>query len=224
MIEPGNIYCGDCIEVMKDIPDKSIDAVITDPPYGIGMDNSNKRVKPSRPNSYTHYPDFRYPEATWDKDRVKKIYFDEIFRISKHQMIFGANYYCEYMPPGYGWVFWDKLNGDGNCFSDGEFIFANKGVQSRRYSISQFDGLNGGKDRVHPTQKPIKLLIEIIIDFTDPNALILDPFLGSGTTAVAAIRTGRRFIGIEISQEYVNLANKRVQAEMNQLKLDLPYK
>ena len=145
------------MEIMKGFSDKQFGLALVDPPYGIGMDNSSKRTKPSRPNSYTQYPDFRYHKTDWDKNRPTQEYFDELFRISKNQIIWGANYFCEYLPSGNGWIFWNKLNGLNNCFSDGEFAFSSKGVQSRYIECSTFDGLKGGKDRIHPTQKPVAL-------------------------------------------------------------------
>lgn len=213
------IIWGDCLDVMKRLPDKSVDLCLTDPPYGIGMDNSNKRVKPSRPNSYTQYADFRYPQADWDKKPIDEEYFSEIFRISKNQIIFGANYYSEYMPNGFGWIFWDKMNGKNNDFSDGEIIFKSVGVKTKMYNCSNFNGLHGGIDKVHPTQKPLRLIKNIVADFSDENDLILDCFLGSGTTAVACVELGRRFIGIERELRYCGIARKRVDAVARQGKL-----
>jgi len=215
------LHLGDCLEVMKGIPDKSVDAVITDPPYGIGMDNSNKRTKPSRPNSYTQYPDFRYPKSDWDKLPISKSVFDAIFRISNDQVIFGANYYSSFLPSGFGWIFWDKINGDNNCFSDGEFAFASKGIQSRRFVCSAFDDLRGGKDRQHPTQKPTKLMRWVLENYTHEGDTILDPFMGSGTTGVACVQTGRNFIGIEIDEGYFKIAEKRIRDAQQQMRLPI---
>lgn len=156
-IDMKDFILGDCMEGMAKTPDKFYDLAIVDPPYGIGMDNSNKRTKPSRPNSYKHYPDFRYHKTDWDSNRPDKEYFSELFRVSKHQIIWGANYLCEYLPSSKGWIFWNKKNGLDNCFSDGEFAFSSKGVQSKYFECSPFDNLNGGKDRIHPTQKPVQL-------------------------------------------------------------------
>lgn len=215
------LHLGDCLDIMRNIPDKSIDAVITDPPYGIGMDNSNKRTKPSRPNSYTLYPEFRYHKTNWDKRPIDKIYFDEIFRTSISQVVFGANYYPTYFPHGYGWIYWDKMNGDNNCFSDGEFAFSSKGIQSRHFKCSAFDGLKGGKDREHPTQKPLALMKWIIQTYTHEGDTILDPFMGSGTTGVACVQTGRNFIGIEIDEGYFKIAEKRIHEAQQQMRLPI---
>ena len=153
------IYIENCdnMELMARYPDNYFDLAIVDPPYGIGMSNSNKRTKPSRPNSYTHYPNFRYHETNWDNAAPSEDYFTELFRVSKNQIIWGANYFCKYLPSGTGWIFWNKKNGLDNCFSDGEFAYSSKGVQSKYFECSTFHDLKGGKDRIHPTEKPVKL-------------------------------------------------------------------
>ena len=144
----------DCMRLMARYPDKHFDLAVVDPPYGIGVSNSNKRTKPSRPNSYTKYPDFRYKDADWDNARPEKVYFDELFRVSKMQIIWGANYLCEFIPSGFGWIFWNKLNGVDNNFSDGEFAFCSKGVQSRCFECSVGDGTRGGKTAYTQPKNP----------------------------------------------------------------------
>lgn len=209
----------DCMELMKEYPDKYFDLAIVDPPYGIGMDNSNKRTKPSRPNSYTNYLEFRYKEADWDKARPSKEYFDELFRVSKNQIIWGANYLNEFLPSGYGWIFWNKKNGLDNCFSDGEFAFASKGVQSRYFECSVFDGLRGGKDRIHPTEKPIALYRWLLKNYAEPGQKILDTHLGSMAIAIACHDYGFDLTGCEIDKEYFDAGMKRVQNHVSQLSL-----
>jgi site-specific DNA-methyltransferase (adenine-specific) len=203
------VYLMDCMDGLRQIPDKYFELAIVDPPYGIGMDNSNKRTKPSRPNSYTQYPDFRYHKTDWDKNRPTQEYFDELFRVSKIQIVWGANYFCEYLPSGNGWIFWNKLNGLDNCFSDGEFAYCSKGVQSRYFECSTFDGLNGGKDRIHPTQKPVKLYEWILKHYSSPNYLILDTHLGSGSSRIACCKAGLEFVGFELDEEYFNASVNR---------------
>ena len=213
------LYNADCMEIMKSFTDKQFDICIVDPPYGIGMSNSNKRTKPSRPNSYTEYADFRYHDASWDNERPSKLYFDELFRVSKDQVIFGANYFCEYLPSGNGWLFWNKLNGLGNCFSDGEFAFTSKGIQSKYFECSAFDKLRGGKDRIHPTQKPVALYKWILNNYAKQGQTILDTHLGSGSSAIAAHDYGYEFTGIELDSEYYEAAKKRISEHQRQLSM-----
>ena len=207
------------MELMARYPDGHFDLAIVDPPYGIGMDNSSKRTKPSRPNSYTNYKEFRYHESSWDSSAPNKSYFDELFRISKNQIIWGANYFCKNLKNNYGWIFWNKLNGENNCFSDGEFAFCSKGVQSRYFECSQFDGLRGGKDRIHPTQKPVALYKWLLHNYAKPGDKILDTHLGSGSIAIACYDYGFDLTGCELDKEYFDAAVKRISAHTAQTKL-----
>ena len=214
------VYLIDCMEFMKGVPDKYYELAIVDPPYGIGMDNSNKRTKPSRPNSYTQYPDFRYHKTDWDKNRPTQEYFDELFRVSKIQIVWGANYFCEYLPSGNGWIFWNKLNGLNNCFSDGEFAYCSKGVQSRYFECSTFDGLNGGKDRIHPTQKPVKLYLWLLNNYAKQGDKIFDSHVGSGSSRIACDKLGYYFEGCELDPDYWNAQEKRYKNYKSQLTIN----
>lgn len=210
----------DNMELMSRYHDKYFDLAIVDPPYGIGMDNSNKRTKPSRPNSYTErYKDFRYHHTNWDNSRPKKEYFEELFRVSKNQIIWGANYFCEFLPSGKGWLFWNKLNGINNCFSDGEFAYTSKGVQSRYIECSTFHDLKGGKDRIHPTEKPVKLYKWILKNYANQGDKILDTHLGSGSIAIACHDLGFNLTACELDTDYFNAAMKRINDHKKQLKL-----
>jgi site-specific DNA-methyltransferase (adenine-specific) len=212
---------------MKELPDKSIDMVLTDPPYGIG--ESNERNATRGKGGFTSkakcaVTDFGHYE--WDKDKVSDEHMMEIKRVSKNQIIFGGNYYGSILGDTSCYVVWDKDNGDCD-FADCElawtsFKTAVRKIKWRWNGMLQED-MKHKEIRFHPTQKPVPVMSWIIANYSQPNALILDPFLGSGTTAVAAIKTGRRFIGIEISQAYVDIANKRINAELAQLKLPLTY-
>jgi site-specific DNA-methyltransferase (adenine-specific) len=212
----------DCMEGMARYPDKYFDLAIVDPPYGIGMSNSNKRTKPSRPNSYTEkYKDYRYHDANWDNAIPTKEYFIELFRISKNQIIWGANYFCQYLPNGTGWIFWNKLNGLDNCFSDGEFAFSSKGIRSKYFECSTFRDLKGGKDRIHPTQKPVALYKWLLSNYAKQGDKILDTHLGSGSSRIAAYEMGFDFTAFELDTEYFEAQEKRYKNHIAQLKLEL---
>jgi len=205
------ITCEDNMELMKRYPDNYFDLAIVDPPYGIGMDNSNKRTKPSRPNSYTEkYKDFRYHQTNWDNSIPTKEYFEELFRVSKNQIIWGANYFCEFLPSGTGWLFWNKLNGLDNCFSDGEFAFSSKGIQSKYFECSTFHDLKGGKDRIHPTQKPTKLYKWLLKNYAKQGDKILDTHLGSGSIAIACHDYKFELTACELDEEYFEKAKQRI--------------
>lgn len=202
------IICGDCLEVMKEIPDKSINLVLTDPPYGIKESNEKNRTRArlAKTTDFGHYD--------WDKQKVKKEYFEEIRRVSKNQVIFGGNYYASILGDSSCWLVWDKDNGK-NDFSDCELAWTSFKTAVRKFKwrwngMLQEDMKNKEK-RVHPTQKPLPLFKWILEKYSQPNDIILDPFLGSGTTALACLELNRHFIGIELSPEYCEIAEKRIK-------------
>ena len=209
----------DCMEYMQTLKDKSVSLAIVDPPYGIGMDNSNKRTKPSRPNSYTNYKPLRYKESKWDSNIPTDEYFSELFRVSQNQIIWGANYFCTKLKDFNGWIFWNKLNGENNCFSDGEFAYSSKGIQSRYIAISVFDGTNGGKDRIHPTQKPVALYRWLLENYAKQGDTILDTHMGSQSSRIAAYDMGFDYVGCELDKDYFEAGNKRFENFKAQLKL-----
>lgn len=205
LLETNKIYCGDCLELMKQIPDKSIDLVLTDPPYGKGCSKGTGGYGDSKTRKY---------KDVWDKNTPSDEVFEEIFRISEKQIIFGGNYFK--LPLSNCWFVWDK-KGDvefNNPFGDCELIWTNFKKVVKKYTFKQQGFVRESKDIVvHPTQKPTELIKKIILDWTEDNSLILDPFLGSGTTAVACKELGRRYIGIEINPEYCKIAEERLRQE-----------
>lgn len=287
----GIIYNADCLEIMKGIPDNSVDLVLTDPPYGInrdkgfgGFDGFGGLGKPIARRVY---------KDNWDEERPSKIYFDEVLRISKRAIIFGGNYFADMLPQGKHWIVWDKLN-TMPTFGDCELIWTNIERNSVKKITVEYNGLIGKEElRSHPTQKPLKVIKYCIklndhyakmqniakylktnfvkaevtnkeianlfpsktgrltgcvsnwlLGYNIPTAieykkiqsylknrcqlcdyrelrdnntgtdLILDPFLGSGTTAVVAKQLGRRFIGIEINPDYCKIAEQRLAQEI----------
>jgi DNA modification methylase len=155
------ILCGDCLHLMKGIPDKAVDLVLTDPPYGIKMDKGFEGFggfggfgKPIARRQY---------EDVWDNGRPDKIYFDEIFRISKKALIFGGNFFADMLPQGRHWIVWDKLN-TMPSFGDCELIWTNIDRKSVKKITQEYNGLLGKEDlRVHPTQKPLELIRKILL-------------------------------------------------------------
>lgn len=210
MLELNKIYCADCLELMMDIPDKSIDLVLTDPPYGIGASNVKRG---GRQDGASLSASKWYPFAEWDNKRLERAYFDLIFRLSNNQIIFGGNYYVDYLVPSSCWIVWDKDNGE-NQYADCELIWTSfpSAVRKIRYRwMGMLQENMADKDyRQHPTQKPVGVMKWIIENYSRPTDLILDPFCGSGTTCVAAKLLGRNYIGIDISEDYCEIARKRL--------------
>lgn len=215
MLEINKIHLGDCLELIKDIPDKSIDLVLTDPPYGINIARNGK-VGGEKCCAVTEYA-----KKNWDNKIPDKKYFDEIKRVSKNQIIFGGNYFIEYLSNSSCWIVWDK-NNTGN-FADCELAWTNFKSAIRKYLWTWNGMLQQNmkfKDkRIHPTQKPVGLFEMILRDYSKENDLILDCFSGSGTTAIACHNLKRRFICIEKDYDYWKASCERLEREQAQLKL-----
>ncbi len=207
------IHLGDSLEAMKKMEDNAYDLAIVDPPYGIGMDNQKVRTKPSRKNTYLRKGENQYDGGDWDDKRPSKEYWFNLFRISKNQIIWGANYFCEFLPSGKGWIFWDKLMGDNN-FSAGEFAFQSIQTRSAKF-IEPSMRVQG--TRIHPTQKPVKLYEWILDNYANEGDKILDTHLGSGSIALACHNRGFELDGWEIDEEYYNNAVKRLKTHQQQL-------
>ncbi len=208
------VHCEDCLTFMRGMDDNSVDLVLTDPPYGIGIDGSREYISKG---GFGIQVRKAYEFKGWDNKIPPKECFEEMFRVSKNQIICGANYFSEYLPSGHkGWVFWYKGQ-QGLTMSDGEIIFTSFDCPTRMVNIHRTH-LWQEKPK-HPTQKPTKLFRYFVEQFTIENNIILDPFFGSGTTGVAAVRMGRHFIGIEINPDYCKIAEKRIEQERDKYAL-----
>jgi len=208
------LYLGDCLEIMRTMPDKSVDAVITDPPYGIGRDKGFGGFEGfegfGTPIARTQY------KGDWDDKRPDAVYFDEVLRIGKTILIFGGNFFSDYLPVSNHWIAWDKRN-TMPTFGDCELIWTNIKRNSVKMITKEYNGLIGKEaERFHATQKPLKIIHWLINKYTNPGDTILDPFMGSGTTGVACVQTGRNFIGIEIDPGYFKIAEKRIHDAQQQ--------
>lgn len=202
------IICGDCLEVMRDWPDDCVDIIICDPPYGII--GGTTTIGGSNLAKVTEYP-----AIEWDFEPFDIKQFQAFQWVSKNQIIFGFNHFCDVFPPTSSVIVWDKDNGDNN-FADCElawtsFKTAVRKVRWKWQGMLQEAGHQ--KDyRQHPTQKPLGVMRWIIERYSKPTDLIVDPMCGSGTTCVAAKMLGRNYIGIDISEEYCQIARERLRA------------
>ena len=212
MFELNKIYCMDCLEGMKQIPDKSIDLILTDPPYGI-LNGISTLGGPGTKNVKNK----NYGVTLWDNKPDKKV-INEFFRLSNNIICFGGEHLSDILPQSKGWIVWDKIIPDGMNFSQCELIWTSykKPIKIIRHRWHGF--LNDNKfieteKRFHITQKPLELIYKLVKMYSDVGDLVVDPFMGSGTTAVACKQLGRDFIGFELCQEYVDIANKRLCQE-----------
>lgn len=196
----------DCMDVMAKYKDNYFDLAIVDPPYGINRDGgeTGKNWK-------------LYESKNWDNQPPSKEYFQELFRVSKNQIIWGGNYFTQYLPASMGWVFWDK--GQKLTMSDGELAFTSFQKALRSITINRCKiGINGGN--IHPTQKPLALYQWLYNNYSTKGQRILDTHLGSGSNAIAAHYFGvGEFIGVELDKDYFKDACKRFNEQTRQLKM-----
>lgn len=218
MVEPViigdcQLYLGDCLEILPQL--ERVNACITDPPYGINRDKgfesaegfSGYGVKIVR-NRY---------EGDWDKERPSKAAFDLILEKSEVALIFGGNFFTDYLPMGRQWLFWDKLN-TMPSFGDGELAWTNFNRTSVKRFVYEYNGLIGKEtERFHATQKPVELMRWCINWLPSKHShSIIDPFMGSGTTGVACAKMGRAFTGIERDPKYFDIACRRIEEAYKQ--------
>lgn len=204
------LYLGDCREILPTLG--VVDAVITDPPYGIGW---SKRSKWGGSN-LAQTKDYGIQE--WDCTPPSKETIDALRGMSQWQIFFGGNYFE--LPPTPCWLVWDKETGD-NHFADAELAWTNlKGaVRLIRYRWAGMLRENNETRGDHPTQKAVGVMEWAISKLPEPSSTILDPFMGSGTTGVAAVRLNRKFIGIERESQYFDIAQRRIEAAMEETSL-----
>ena len=188
------LLLGDCLEIMPLLG--KVDAVVTDPPYGIGEDGGRFRGRKGQNIRVL-------PKGNWDSSTPPDIAFDLIRSCSDEQIIWGGNYFTDKLPPSKGWLYWQKrMGGD---FSDGELAWT-----SRDRALREFTKCPKGQGAVHPTQKPIELM-RWCLGLLASASTVLDPFMGSGTTGVACAMDGLSFIGIERHPPYFEIACKRIR-------------
>ena len=203
------IFNQDCLVGLKALPDKSVDLILTDPPYGKKADKGTNGFGAAKNRRYA---------GGWDSMIPPPELFNEMFRVAKYLIIFGGNYFGHLLPPSKCWIFWDK-KGDvafQNPFADGELIYTTFKKPVKRIVFKQQGFITDSKDkRYHPTQKPTELVQMLIEQFSEPGQLICDPFLGSGTTAVAAVKSGRHYIGYEIDPGYFQICCDRLNEVEN---------
>lgn len=191
------LYLGDCLEVMPALG--PVDAVVTDPPYGIGRDGQAERIKGKKSDRKG------YEYKGWDSERPEEaLRFIDGLRCPK--IIWGGNYFADLLTAGDKWLSWDK--GQRLQQSDCELAYTNLRGALRVFTLNRVALLTDGAQ--HPTQKPVELM-KWCLGFLPDAETVLDPFMGSGTTGVACVKTGRKFIGIELSEEYFDIACSRIE-------------
>ena len=201
LAEGVDLYLGDCREILPTLG--KVDAVVTDPPYGIGKDGQKRTTG-------GHGGRKAYEFLGWDKERPDPEMFALLLAAGAQHVIWGGNYFADLFPPTGKWLVWDK--GQRINQSDGELAWTSLQGALRIFDLNRVALLTDGAE--HPTQKPVEIMRWSILQLGSPQT-ILDPFMGSGTTGVAAVKLGRKFIGIEIEPKYFDIACKRIQAALD---------
>lgn len=212
IIGNAQLWLGDCRDILPTL--EKVDAVITDPPYGIGEAAGKNASRGKLAVSKD------YGNDTWDNNQIDKSLIDLVIDAGHGVVIFGGNYYA--MPAASCWLVWDKENG-ATDFADAELAWTNlpKAVRLIRYRWHGMLRANNELRGDHPTQKPIGVMRWCIDQAGNPQT-ILDPFMGSGTTGVAAMQMGRSFIGIERESKYFDIACRRIDDAQRQQPLFAP--
>lgn len=197
----------DCMDAMREFPDKFFDLAVVDPPYGISINHNMGRRKGDTPSNYA--------PVNWDDAPPKKEYFEELFRVSKQQIIWGGNYFE--LPPTKCFIVWRKPQISENVsFSMLEYAWTNVPGTSK-----EFIGMSNEPTRFHPTQKPVALYAWIFSNYAKPGYKILDTHLGSGSSRIAAYDAGLDFWGYEIDRDYFNKQEARFSDHTDQINLFL---
>lgn len=217
IIGAATLHLGDCRELLPSLG--AFDALVTDPPYGIGEAAGKSKTRTSGLNERVRHQYRRdYGDDAWDDQPVPADLMQMVRAAAKWQVIFGGNYYE--LPPTACWLVWDKLNGDTD-FADCELAWTNlkKAVRRLRFQWNGCFRWERDIPREHPTQKPVGVMKWCIEHLPREAVRILDPFMGSGTTGVAAVQLGRRFVGVEREPRYFDIACKRIEEAQRQTDL-----
>jgi site-specific DNA-methyltransferase (adenine-specific) len=205
------------MEVMARFPDKYFDLAVVDPPYGIsyargkngwGVNNNRPELK----------------DVKWDRETPQQEYFDELFRVSKNQLIWGGNYFTDKIPVSKCWIVWNKINNTDNksVFADAELCWTSFTKVVKMFTLRTMGFISDTNDefRIHPTQKPTELYDWIFKNYAKPSDKILDTHLGSGSSRIAAYKADLSFLGVELDRDYFLAQEKRFKDFASQLTID----
>ena len=201
MLKLNKLYNMDCMEGMKQFPDKYFELAIVDPPYGISITDSGRLGK------------YNVNGNRWDDNIPTDDYFNELFRVSENQIIWGGNYFP--LPPTRGFIIWDKKQPEGVSFASCEFAWSSFDRSAKTFYFSPMQD----KYRFHPTQKPVALYKWLLKNYAKQGDKILDTHVGSASSLIACYQMNFDYIGFEIDKEYFEKAQKRMADEMAQISL-----
>ena len=214
------LYNMDCMDALRQTPDKYYELCIVDPPYGI--DAAELFGGEARKSGNGCAMKSAFEKKQWDEAIPEREYFEQLARVSKNQIVWGANYMTSHLPPSMGWIVWDKDNGTTK-FSDCELAYSSFDIALRKFKYTWNGMIQGDmknkESRIHPTQKPVKLYEWLLTNYAKPGQRILDTHLGSGSSAIAANNLGFEFVGCEIDADYFASACQRIENAQRQVSL-----
>jgi site-specific DNA-methyltransferase (adenine-specific) len=209
VIGNATLYLGDMLDILPTLP--IFDLILTDPPYGLGIDGQKESIN-RNPKHNRKAHDF----LKWDVETPPRYAFEMMFHKSKHQIIWGGNYFSAALPSGKkGWLFWDKGQ-RGLTMSDGEIAYTSLEISTRAIVINRVELLMDGTN--HPTQKPVRLM-SWCLSLAPQCVTVCDPYMGTGTIGVACMQAGRPFSGIEREESYFDIACERIENAQRQERL-----
>lgn len=210
----------DCIEGMKQYPDKYFDLAIVDPVYGVLENKGYMKNQSGQFVGTGAAKQKKYHSALWEQPKTGSDYFKELFRVSKNQIIWGGNYFIDNLYPSQCWIVWDKEHQCERTFADCELAWTsfNKSARIFRFAWDGFiqGNMKDKENRIHPTQKPVALYEWLLNRFAEQNDIILDTHVGSASSLIACNRTNHQYVGFEIDPTYYEQAKKRLDAETAQ--------
>lgn len=212
MLELNKLYLCDCLEAMREMPDKHFNLSICDPPYGIGVDGQKESIcKNPKHNRKSH------SKKQWDGRIPDANYFRELERVSENQIIWGGNYFVEHLTQGHkGWIVWDKGQ-HGLTMSDCELAYSSFDCPTRVFTLNRC--ALAQENTFHPTQKPVRLYQWLLKNYAKTGDKILDTHAGSGSSLIASIDMGFDWMGCEIDADYHKAAQERIDAVLAQTRL-----
>ena len=204
IIGNATLYNCDCMDYMRGLPDKAFDLAIVDPPYGIGISSNPVRQQ--------------HDKKQWDNAIPTADYFSQLMRVSKNQIIWGGNYFLDYLGASQGFVIWDKVQPQDFSLAMCELAWISIQSPAKMWKRSVL----AERNKIHPTQKPVDLYEWLLTNYAKPGQKILDTHLGSGSSAIAANNLGFEFVGCELDADYFASACQRIENAQRQVSLFEP--
>lgn len=213
IIGDATLYLGDCMAYLRTCADNEFDVAIVDPPYGINVGDNKSGMGRRKGNKKADYD-----MGNWDSSPPDAEYFEQVMRVSKNQIIWGANHFIDMIPHRSPcWIVWDKMFSNEVTFAAVELAWTSFNSTAKKFTLSPLQD-----DRIHPTQKPVKLYEWLLLNYADQGQKVLDTHLGSGSHAIASNRLGISLTACEIDRGYFEKSIERIKLDLRQASMFAP--